>query len=299
MEEIREVGMNTQIYYFSGTGNSMFIAKELQRRIPEAELIPMVSLLEYSIRTQKPIRLGSGSVGLVFPVHALTLPIAVKRFLEHADVSACSYFFAVATRGGSAFKGFEKINRLLAKKGKQLDARCILNMGNNEARHGPYAAPTQAELSSMEETALRKLDELAECLQNRRKYLHEDADKKYDIVENPILNHLMENLVVTGIAASEYIGGVQYFFNDERCSGCGSCEKVCLSQKITMHDGKPVWQRNVLCYMCFACLNYCPLQSVQIKSIPGVPSSTRENDRYSHPYASAADIAAQKAGSVD
>lgn len=291
--------MNTEIYYFSGTGNSMFIAKELQKRIPGSELFPMVSLLEAGRRIQKPIKVGSGPVGFVFPVHALTIPIAVKWFLEQADISAGSYFFAVATRGGSAFKGFEIINRLLARNGKQLDACCILNMGNNEARHGRYTAPTQTELSHMEEAAMQKLDEITDCLQAQKKYRPVDTGKKYDICQNPMLNHLMENLVVTGMAASEYLGGVQYFFTDERCSGCGSCEKVCLSRKITMRDGKPDWQRKVFCYMCFACLNYCPLQSVQIKSIPGVPSCTRENDRYSHPYASAADIAAQKAGSTD
>jgi len=38
--------MSTEIYYFSGTGNSLFIARELQRRLPGSELIPIVSLLD-------------------------------------------------------------------------------------------------------------------------------------------------------------------------------------------------------------------------------------------------------------
>jgi len=38
--------MNTEIYYFSGTGNSLHVAKELQKRIPETNLIPIVSLLK-------------------------------------------------------------------------------------------------------------------------------------------------------------------------------------------------------------------------------------------------------------
>ncbi len=32
--------MKTEIYYFSGTGNSLFIAKEIQKRLPDAEIIP-------------------------------------------------------------------------------------------------------------------------------------------------------------------------------------------------------------------------------------------------------------------
>jgi flavodoxin len=29
--------MTTEIYYFSGTGNSLYVAKELQKLIPEAD----------------------------------------------------------------------------------------------------------------------------------------------------------------------------------------------------------------------------------------------------------------------
>jgi MinD superfamily P-loop ATPase len=93
---------------------------------------------------------------------------------------------------------------------------------------------------------------------------------------------------------SEYIGGVNYFYHDNKCNGCGICEKVCLSKKIKIVEKKPIWQRNVLCYMCFACLNYCPKKSVQVKNIPGVRSYTTENSRYPHPYAAVNDISAQK-----
>ncbi len=47
--------------------------------------------------------------------------------------------------------------------------------------------------------------------------------------------------------------------------------------------------------MCYACLNFCPAQSVQINDIPGIVKSyTRTNGRYSHPYATVKDIAREK-----
>ncbi|MDO9045793.1 MAG: 4Fe-4S dicluster domain-containing protein [Methanobacteriaceae archaeon] len=96
------------------------------------------------------------------------------------------------------------------------------------------------------------------------------------------------------MTVSEYTGGVNYFCSDFKCTGCGTCEKVCLSDKIKMMDNKPVWQKDVFCYMCYACVNLCPAQSVQINDIPFVKSHTRENGRYSHPYATANDIAGEK-----
>ena len=55
-----------------------------------------------------------------------------------------------------------------------------------------------------------------------------------------------------------------------------------------MINKKPVWQKKVKCFYCYACINYCPKQSVQIKSF------TEKNGRYPHPYATANDIAGQK-----
>jgi hypothetical protein len=36
--------VSTEIYYFSGTGNSLHVARELQKRLPDAELVPILSL---------------------------------------------------------------------------------------------------------------------------------------------------------------------------------------------------------------------------------------------------------------
>jgi flavodoxin len=85
--------MKTEIYYFSGTGNSFFIAGELRKRLPDSELIPIMSLLG-----QKVIKTEGKIIGFVFPVNALTIPIAVKKFLGKLDPGSAGYIFAVVTR---------------------------------------------------------------------------------------------------------------------------------------------------------------------------------------------------------
>lgn len=56
--------MGTEIYYFSGTGNSLHVAGELQIRIPDTKLLPMVSLLNKNV-----IETKADIVGFVFPIH--------------------------------------------------------------------------------------------------------------------------------------------------------------------------------------------------------------------------------------
>lgn len=41
--------MSTEIYYFSGTGNSLHVAKELQKRIQDTKLRPIVNHLKKNI----------------------------------------------------------------------------------------------------------------------------------------------------------------------------------------------------------------------------------------------------------
>ncbi len=141
--------MSIQIYYFSGTGNSLFIARQLQKRIPGSTIIPMVGLLR-----EKVIRTQGNTIGFVFPVHALTIPIAVKKFIAKLDIKSAEYVFAIATRYGSIFRGFEKIDYLLRKKQKQLDSHFILNMWNNESRHENYQVPSESDIASLEKVVL-------------------------------------------------------------------------------------------------------------------------------------------------
>jgi ferredoxin len=281
--------MSIEIYYFSGTGNSLFVAKELQKRIPDSKVIPMVGLLH-----QEVIQTTGKSIGFVFPVHALTIPIAVKRFLKKTDFRSAEYIFAIATRGGTFFRGFEKMTRILKKKNKRLDAQFILNMYMNDPRDEQYQSPTADEISVLESAVLERLDSIQTIIVDRKISREKDSDYPIDFSYHPFINYLLEKFVLFAMTVSEYIGGVNYFEPDSKCTGCGICEKVCLSGKIKMMDKKPLWQKKVLCYMCYACVNFCPEQSVQINDIPGVKSHTRKSGRYSHPFATVKDIAGEK-----
>ena len=53
--------MSMEIYYFSGTGNSLYVARELQKRIPDARLMPIVGLLRKDL-----IQAGGKSDGQQF-----------------------------------------------------------------------------------------------------------------------------------------------------------------------------------------------------------------------------------------
>ncbi len=186
--------MCTEIYYFSGTGNSLYVAKELQKKIPNSIIIPMVSLLNKKI-----IQTQGKNVGFVFPVHALTIPIVVKRFINKTDMRSAEYIFAIATRYGTVFRGFKKIDQLLKRKNKHLDAHFILNMCNNESRHKDYNIPAKSDILSLEKIVQEKLDSIQNIIINKITSREIDSNYSYGFPYNPFFNFLLEKFVLLGI----------------------------------------------------------------------------------------------------
>lgn len=276
------------IYYFSGSGNSLFVARELRERLPGAILIPIVSLLE-----KEKIVAGAETVGIIFPVHAMTVPIPVKKFVKKLDLSPSQYVFAVATRGGTVSNAFTVIDRILAKSGRGLDMYCYVDMASNDPKFKDWRPETPKRMAEIESGARDKLDSLQKVILGREKYHEKDTTGKSFQFIFPF-NILMEKVVQRCLLMVEMTGLNNYFYQDKKCAGCGTCEKVCSSGKIKMAGGKPVWRHDVKCFFCYACVNYCPKKAVQIKSKVYMKSYTELNERYSHPYATVNDLASQK-----
>lgn len=271
-----------EIYYFSGTGNSLHIAKELQKRLPGAELIPIVSLLGKEVITTH-----GDTVGFVFPVHGMTVPIPVKRFIEKLELKSAKYTFAAATRGCTKCFAFKAINKILKRKGKALDSYFVLSMPINDPKFEEYEIPTEEKIAENKLIIGSRLDTMAKAILGYEKSREKDS-------EHIPSGFLLERLVLLGMKFAELDGASNYFYSDSKCTGCGTCEKVCPSGKIKMADNKPVWRNNVKCYLCYACINYCPRQAAQINNKWYMKSYTEKNGRYPHPYATADDIAGQK-----
>ena len=165
-------------------------------------------------------------------------------------------------------------------------------MGGNDPKLNVFTVPTKDELGALEKNVLQKLKKIQKIILNKESY-HDDDKSGVTFSRSRVLNYILERLIplMTHLITPMI---KKYFYADSKCTGCGICEKVCPSQKIKMDDNKPVWQRNVDCYLCYACLNYCPSKAIQIYSKFWMKSYTTEKGRYPHPYATVKDIAEQK-----
>lgn len=147
--------MSTEIHYFSGTGNSLHVAQELQKRLPGARLIPIISSVG-----RESVTASGDTVGLVFPHYASSLPKVVRAFIKKLDLRSASYLFAIAARGGTKTWAFAELDEILKDRGRRLDAHFAITMpGGNDALVKGYAKRiTEERIQRLESKMLTRLD---------------------------------------------------------------------------------------------------------------------------------------------
>lgn len=272
--------MKIQVFYFSGTGNSLHVARELKQRIPEIELIPVVVTLK-----KDSVEVAAQMVGLVFPLHFFTIPYPVEQFIGKLNLQSVKYLFAIVTRGGSPSGVFRDVNKILSSQKKSLDAFFYIDMPNNCQCHH-FETVTPEIIREVELELQQRLDHIQPIIMNNQVSL-EREQRHQSFFERYFFFPIFKILSLTwGRYALN-----KAFYNVDKCIGCGVCKEVCPAGKITVKNGKPSWQKHIKCMFCFACINYCPVQAVQIKGF-----KTAALGRYHHPHINPEDICTQKGG---
>lgn len=269
--------MRVTLYYFSGTGNSLYVAKELKRLLPEAEAVPILSLKD----RRQMYSLPAGAVGFVYPIYMNALPKPVKTFIDRCDFSSVNSVFAVATHGGFPGKAGAYLNSLLQVKGQKLDqyfqVRMIMNTPKGVAPKPLMRLEWEKDITAGKVSAA--LAPLDECIK-------EVADTILKGDPSPCENAGFFTRQLWRISGAS--NPKLEFTLDSTCNGCGMCEKVCPSGRVQLQEGRPRWNKGMDCFYCYACFNFCPIQAI------GVKHYTKKMGRYHHPGITSEEIAEQK-----
>jgi Pyruvate/2-oxoacid:ferredoxin oxidoreductase delta subunit len=247
--------MKTDIYWFSGTGNSLAVAKELAKQCGDAELISMTKAL------RKP-RPPAARIGLVFPVYSFGPPALVSRFVEKLNAAPDAYIFAVITYAGNPGGTLTVLQRLLQKRGLDLSAGWGVKMPENYPPLGGAPAPEKQQAVNV--AAEQKIAQIAEALQRSP---HGQIERSSAVWR--ILSRLAYPVFRKQVCRAD-----RFFRADKKCNGCCICAQICPVGNVVMFEGRPSWMGH--CEQCFACFHWCPERAVQYGR------SSKQN-RYHHP----------------
>lgn len=260
--------MNTRIHYFTGTGNSLWVARLLAERLGAGEPVPIVRALR-----DGDLAPAAERVGIVAPVYMYRLPHLVVDFIERLQTKAP--VFVVATGGGDPGDLFVQVQRQFRRRGLDLAQGLYLSVQSNYIPFG--GAPEQAEVAERITKAAEKLDELAGIIERGERVVHADYGRFRAWVHPGLLYKLGYKYVS--------ISDKSYRVQDS-CNGCGICAKLCPVDNIELAEGRPTWKNR--CEQCMGCLQWCPEEAIEVKE------KTVGERRYHHPEIKVKDIIAQK-----
>lgn len=249
--------MSTKIFYFTGTGNSLVLARNLSDLLGDSELISIPQVINDNDLDDYYFD-NTSDVGLIFPVYMWGIPNMVLKFLEKLQVENESnkpYIFAVATCAGQPGETLLQLQKLLQNKGMELDAGfTVLEASNTIQKDNIFIKMAMLlEKEGITLSGQERLSEIVSVIKNRQKHPAETSSR--------LLNRYGK--MIYGMAMPR-INTMGQFFVDDNCNQCLNCQKICPSNNISLENEKPVWGEN--CEFCQACIQWCPREAIHIKN---------------------------------
>lgn len=256
--------MGSTIYYFSATGNSLAMARQIAKRLGDCAIRSMAAE-----PPDEPVGGLDQSIGFVFPVFYVGLPRIVKRFVERLNIMEGTYCFAFISFGGAAADTLGMLENILNEKGIHVSYAAGVKMpGNYIVKYQAFAPHV---IQKLIKDATDKADEAAEAVAK---------GKLQPVKRNARLLSKMANRRYLYKDIAEW--DEKFNVTDGKCTGCGLCAKVCPVSNIKFEDQRPFWQHH--CERCLACIQWCPCEAIEYGK------KTIGRRRYHHPDVKAEDI---------
>ncbi len=226
------------VVYFTGTGNSASIAKDLAKELREECLN-----INDAIKRQEEIK--DQSIGIVYPAYFVDMPIPVKNFINSFLFQKEQYIYVVVTCASHQGNAGIMAGKILKKRGYKLSYKSVFKMPQNMGILLGGGKPSTDGLLERQETYIKKL---AEDIKNRK----ENVKSLRTSVMYSMGNKVTYNKVTMKILKKEV--------DHDICVGCGVCQRICPVGNIKVIDGKSHMGPN--CIECLACIHWCPNGSI-------------------------------------
>jgi len=246
------------LFYFTATGNSLYVARQLDQNP-----ISIPQIIQH-----KDLTFEDETIGIVAPTYAGQLPKMVTEFIQKATFNT-DYLYILPTYGMKHSVITEWSWQTAKEAGKSVSYIQPIQMVDNY-----LPGFDMNEQMAMD----KKIDEqLAKVKQDIAARIHEiptpseSGRAKYEMVQQRFKEH------------PELNNGEQILITDA-CIGCGICSKVCPLGNIYVAERK-AQRKQTTCEFCLSCAQNCPKKAIIMK----IPEKN-PNARYRHPEVKLQDI---------
>ena len=242
------------VFYFTGTGNSLYIAKQIEEKPVSIPQIMKGSHLDFT----------ADQIGIVAPVYGHEVPPMVKDFLKKSSFRT-GYFYMILTYGNRHGGGAELAHKLCEEGGISVSYINVVLMADNW-------------LPSFDMDEQKALDK------------HVDEQMQVILADLKARKHGISPVTEADRQAhQQFLAGISHMPADawqhliqvtDGCIGCGICEKVCPSASIHVINRKAVHTPGN-CQTCLACAHACPQKAIGLTVPEKNPQARYRNEHIS------------------
>lgn len=242
------------IYYFSGTGNTAFVAREFQENYKKAN----VSVDLFKIENTEVVS-SQGKYDFLmlgFPVYAFYPPDMVIDFVKKLPEVKDKPVLLFATGGASAGASFNVLEKILKKKNYDVISNFF------------YVTPSNDSFLFRRDTQTKEQIDL--IINNNQEKITQD----FDILISGKSKFKKANIILSIISPiAKFVffkilhkNNRRWYWDRVACNYCGLCEKHCPTKNITIkkEKGKVIFGNN--CMFCTRCYHFCPQKAIHFKS---------------------------------
>lgn len=232
------------VLYFTGTGNCLYVARQLAGK--EGEILSIPQLMR-----KKQFEIEADEIGLVYPIYGHMPPYMVREFIKKAQLKA-EYKFAVLTYGMRKCNAVEIWDGISRKAGNVFDYIGTIVMVDNWLPNFDMN-----EQMKIDKHIPENLAKITSDLSNRRRW-HEPVTQEEREQHEGFMNLSGLDPEVGFLMKAD-----RSFWVTDDCIHCGICTYVCPRGNYQL-TGQGVKMQGD-CEFCFACIQNCPQRAIQFK----------------------------------
>lgn len=236
------------ILYFTGTGNSRYVAMRLSEYLRD-EVISINTYFKYE---KKALFHSEKPYVFVMPTYAWRMPKVVTTWIERACFTGNKNVYVILTCGSSIGQA-DKYARNFFRYKTKLCFKGLQYIIMPENYIVMFEAPKAKEAKEIISQSQTKIAQLA------RTIAHQDQFEPVSYHIGSIVESSLVNLSFYRFMVKD-----KGFYATDKCVSCQRCQQLCPLNNVSIVNGKPRW--NGQCTHCMACICGCPVEAIEYKN---------------------------------